>query len=197
MKIQIGEILMGQVGQKVILQNKTFRYLTPCLREYGLEFEKMYKSVFKIALGIGDMIIIDQDKKYEQHLFMLIDTRLYPKNFIIFLDWIRDQMFYEDDYVYGDIKKSPCHMIIIRIPEKYTESLTKFTQGKYSEMFSEADVDTLFYKYPDQVKVLKKDHNYKIRFVHKLNRLYNTSVSAKEYDGELELPPTKQEEFFE
>jgi hypothetical protein len=197
MKIQIGEILMGQVGQKMIIQNKTYRYLTPCLKAYGLEFEQMYKSVFKIALGIGDMIIIDQDKKYEQHLFILIDTRLYPKNFIMFLDWIREQVFYEDDYVYGDIKKSPCHMVIITIPEKYMESLTKFTQGKYSEMFSEADIETLFYKYPDQIKVFKKDHNYKITFVRKLNRLYNTSVSVKEYEGELELPPNKDEEFFE
>lgn len=197
MKIQIGKIIMGQVGQKLPIQNKTLKYLTPCLKEYGLKFEEMYKSVFKIALGIGDMIIIDQDKKYEQHLFMLIDTRLFPKQFISFLEWVREESFYEDDYVYGNIRVSPCHMIIIKIPPKYTESLTKFNEGKYSEMFSETDIDKLFYKYPDQVKVFKKDNNYKITFVNKLNNMYNSTLPAKEYEGELELPPIKQEEVFE
>lgn len=197
MQIQIGQVLMGKVGQKLPIQNKTLRYLTPCLKKYGLEFEQMYSSVFKIALGLGDMIMGDQDKKYEQHLFMLIDTRLFPKNFITFLNWIKDQVYYEDDYVYGDIKKSPCHMIIIRIPEEHTTSLIKFTEGKYSEMFNEKDVNELFNKYPDQTKVFKKDHNYKIKFVRNLNKLFETTVSAKEYDGELELPPKKEEEFFE
>lgn len=197
MKIQIGEIIMGKVGQKLPLHNKTLKYLTPCLKKYGIDFEQMYNSVFKIALGIGDIIIIDQEKKYEQHLFILLDTRLYPKNFIVFLDWIKEQEFYEDDYVYGDIKKSPCHMIVIKIPEEYTDSLDKFLEGKYSEMFSTQDIDELFYKHPDQVKVLKKDHNYKIRFVHTLNKLFVSTVIPDEYDGELDLPPNKQDEIFE
>lgn len=197
MKIQIGQIIMGKAGQKLPLQNKTLKYLTPCLREYGSTFEELYNKVFKIALGIGDMIIVDQDKRYEQHLFILLDSRLYPKQFLTFLDWIKEQYYYEDDYVYGDIKKSPCHMIIIKIPEKYTESLTKFTQGKYSEMFSDADIETLFYKYPEQVKVFKKDHNYKIEFVNKLNKLYGTELTTKDYDGELELPPSKKGDYFE
>lgn len=197
MQIQIGQIIMGKVGQDLPLKNKTLRYLTPCLKEYGLIFEQMYRSVFKIALGIGDMIIIDQDKKYEQHLFMLIDTRLYPKQFISFLDWIREQVFYEDDYVYGNIKISPCHMIIVKIPEKYMESYDKFNQGKYSEMYPDANIDELFKKFPDSIKVLKKDRNYRIEFVATLNKLYNTSLRPSEYKGELELPPTKKGEFFE
>jgi hypothetical protein len=197
MKIQIGEILMGRAGQKLPIQNKTLRYLTPCLKKYGTEFEMMYKSVFKIALGIGDIIIVDQERKYEQHLFMLIDTRLYPKQFIKFLDWVREQPFYEEDYVYGDIKKSPCHMIIVKIPQEYIVSLTKFTEGKYSEMFSEEDINEFFLKYPDQVKVFKKDHNYKIKFVSKLNNLFESTLPVEEYDGELELPPKKEEEYFE
>jgi|SRR5688572_25815267 len=197
MKIQIGEILMGRVGQKLPIQNKTLRYLTPCLKKYGTTFEEMYASVFKIALGIGDMILVDQEKKYEQHLFMLIDTRLYPKQFTEFLFWIREQVFYEDDYVHGDIKKSPCHMIVIHIPEEFKQSYNKFIEGKYSEMFSDKDVTELFYKYPEQTKVFKKDHNYRIRFVKELNKLYGTTIPAKEYDGELELPPDKKDEIFE
>lgn len=197
MQIQIGQIIMGKVGQDLPLKNKTLRYLTPCLKEYGLRFEQMYMSVFKIALGIGDMIIVDQDKKYEQHLFMLIDTRLYPKQFIAFLDWIREQAFYEDDYVYGNIKISPCHMIIVKIPEKYMESYDKFNQGKYSEMYPNANIDDLFKKFPNSIKVLKKDRNYRIEFVATLNKLYNTNLRPSEYKGELELPPTKKEEFFE
>lgn len=197
MQIQIGEILMGKAGQKLPIQNKTLKYLTPCLIKYGNDFRQMYSSVFKIALGIGDMLIMDQEKKYEQHLFILIDTRLYPKQFVAFLNWVRDQFFYEDDYVYGNIRATSCHMVVIRIPEEYTQSISKFIEGKYSEMFSSQDIEELFQKYPDTAKVFKKDHNYRIKFVKKLNRMYGTTVTTEEYSGEVELPPTKKEEFFE
>jgi hypothetical protein len=197
MKIQIGEILLGKAGQKLPICNKTLRYLTPCLKKYGVEFEKMYSSVFKIGIGIGDMIILDQERVYEQHLFILLDTRLYPKNFIAFLNWIKEQTFYEDDYVYGDIDKSPCHMIVIKIPDEYKTSFTKFTEGKYSEMFTNKDIEELFHKYPEQTKVFTKDHNYKVKFVGELNRLFGTTVRVKEYNGELDLPPKKEDQFFE
>ena len=197
MKIQLSEIIMGKVNQILPIRNRTFTYLTPCLIKYGNDFVQRYNLVFKVAIGLGDMMIIDEDRKYEQHLFILIDTRIKSKNFVTFLDWIREEHYYQDDYVYGDIKKSPLHMIVVKIPEEYTQSFEKFTSGKYSEMYTIEDIDTLFSKYPEAKLVLTKDRTYKVRFVRRLNRLYNTEVKPDEYIGELDLPLNKEEEYFE
>lgn len=197
MKIQLSEIIMGKVNQTLPIKNKTLKYLTPCLRKYGDEFARHYNLVFKVAIGLGDMMIIDEEKRYEQHLFILIDTRIKPKNFVTFLDWIREEYYYQDDYVYDDIKKSPLHMVIVKIPEEYTQSFEKFTSGKYSEMYAIEDIDTLFSKHPEAKLVLTKDQSYKVRFVRRLNRLYSTTLKPEDYSGELDLPPTKEEEYFE
>jgi len=61
-KIQLGSVIM----------NKTAKFIKPVLRTYGQDFIKKMGAVFKLAYGIGDMYI---QKKYEQHLFILIDTK--------------------------------------------------------------------------------------------------------------------------
>jgi hypothetical protein len=197
MKIQIGEVLMGKVDHGIPVNNRTWKYLTPCLKSYGHEFEQRYNSVFKLALGLGDLVFMDNEHRYEKHLFILLDSRIWPKNFVSFLNWIRGQECYQDDYVYGDIKKSPCHMVVIKIPDQYTPSFEKFLQGKYSEMFTLADIDSFFGKHPETKKVLTKDNLYRIKFVRNLNKLFGTTLRTIDYEGELDLPPNQKEEYFE
>lgn len=196
MKIQIGEVLMNTAKVTYPIKNKTLLYLIPCLKRYGEEFKQMYTGPFKLALGIGDMIVAGQ---YERHLFILIDTRIKTKLFIAFLNWVREQEYYQEDYVYGDIKKSPCHMVIVKIPDEFTESFEKFTLGKYSEMYTLNQIDELFSNHPETKKVLVKDRLYAIKFVRRLNKEYNTNMSTDEYleGGELDRPPITQEEYFE
>lgn len=197
MKIQIGEVYMDKVtSQKIIYPNKTKKYLLPCLKEYGSEFEKKINSVFKVAVGLGDIVISNRGMAHERHIFILIDSTVAIKFFIDFLDWIKDQVMYEDDYVFGDIQKSNFHMVILKFPEKFWGLFTPFKKGEYSTMFSSDTVKQLFNNHPKVAKVLIRDRNYRIVFTKKLNKIYGLTLNPHEYDGELDGPPRDEEEYF-
>lgn len=197
MKVQIGEVCMDAVTeQKITYPNKTRKYLLPCLKEYGESFTNKINNVFKVAVGIGDIITDNCGFTHEKHLFILLDSNISPGFFNDFIDWIRDEPMYEDDYVYGNIQKSSYHMVVLRIPEKYYESMDKFKEGKYSEMYDQDTIQAFFDKYPEVQKVFIRDHNYRIEFTKKLNRRFNTTIKPEEWEGELDLPPTDKTEKF-
>lgn len=197
MKVQIGEVYMDKVtNQKTIYPNKTRKYLLPCLREYGDTFIQKLNNVFKVAVGIGDMIVDNCGLKHEKHIFILLDSSIASKFFIEFLDWIREQPMYEDDYVHDNIQKSTYHMVILKFPEKFYDSFETFKVGEYSKMFTKETIDTFFQKYPDVQKVLIKDNNYKIIFTKKVNKIFGTTVQPDEWNGELDFPPTNKTEKF-
>lgn len=189
MKIQIGKIFL----------NKTTKYLTPCLAEYGLDFKNKLDAVTKLAIGIGDMVLVDKNVLLEKHIFILVDTKANPTSFINFLNYIKSQSYYEDDYVFDDVSKGRKHMIVISIPDKYTRTIHKFKENKYSEMYSEEEVEKLFANKPIK-KVFIKDHNYKVEFVKEINSTYNMTgkhkLKVEEWDGELDFPIDLKEEIF-
>lgn len=200
MKTQVGKICMEAVSQQILPHsNKTKKYLLPCLTEYGEEFTNKLNGVFKVAVGIGDMIISNRGIKHEKHMFILLDTSIARNFFIPFLDWIRDQEMYEDDYVYGNILISKLHMVIVKLPEKYYDTFETFKLGAYSKMYKKEDIDKLFKNKRSYRKVLIKDHNYKIEFIGELNRTFDLTgihqILPEEYDGEYDLPPDKEEIF--
>lgn len=199
MKIQIGDVFMDKENGRVTHPNKTNRYLIPCLLEYGKLFKVRYSNVFKVAVGIGDVVVDNRGLKYERHLFILLDSLIATKNFLSFIEWIREQPMYADDYVYDNITKSNFHMVVLKIPEKFYPSLDAFKEGKYSQMYNEEAIKNFFEKFPDTQKILIKDHNYKIVFIGRLNKLFGTTLAGddiKEYDGELDLPPNPEKELF-
>lgn len=69
MRIQLG----------TIYYNKTKKYLLPCLKSYGEDFENKINNLFKLAIGIGDFALIDMGVKLEGHIFILVDTNLSRK----------------------------------------------------------------------------------------------------------------------
>ena len=92
MIIQIGQVYMNKVTDRAEpYPNKTRKYLLPCLRDYGDTFIKYINNVFKVAVGIGDMIV-DRfgTAKFERHVFILIDSSKTPKHFLPFLEFIWD-----------------------------------------------------------------------------------------------------------
>lgn len=196
MKTQVGEIFMQAVEKQILPRyNKTRKYLLPCLMDYGKEFTDKLNGVYKVAAGIGDIIISNKGIKHEKHIFILLDTTIARNFFITFLDWIREQPQYEDDYVYGNILNSKFHMVIIKLPEKYYGTFETFKLGKYSEMYSKKEIDVLFKNSKTYKKVITKDYNYKIEFVKELNELFDSTITPEEYDGEYDLPPDKKEIF--
>lgn len=205
--MQVGEARMVEIKDnrdriKYPLPNKTVKYLAPVLGEYGKEFADKFNNVFKVAIGIGDIVVENAGFKHEKHLFILVRSKIGAeiKFYNNFIDWIRKQDIYQDDYTFGDIQRSSLHMIVIKFPEKYYESFETFKIGAYSKMFDKKTIDKFFQQHSKATKVFVKDHKYKLLFVGRLNKLYNVTtendILAKDYDGELDTPPTTKSEKF-
>lgn len=196
MKIQVGEIYMSEVTQqKTIYTNKTRKYLLPCLKEYGANFIVKLENVFKIAVGIGDIVVSNRGIKHEKHIFILLESTIAPNHFIEFLEWIKQEPMYEDDYVFNNIQKSTSHMIVLKIPEKFYDSFETFKLGDYSKMYTRSDIDLFFKSKPEIKQVLIKDHNYKIKFIGKLNKVWGTTIKPSEWEGELDTKIDHEEIF--
>ena len=190
-----------QVGQ--IILNRTKKYLAPCIRTYGPEFENCINSMIKVGMGIGDIITVKSGVHFEKHLFILVDTTsvLQPFKFNsrIFsrqMKWLREQPMYEDDYVFDDVQAGNLHMVVVKFPEKYYKAYETFKASQFSKMFTMEDVHRFFGKKPEIQRVLVKDHSYKIEFVKSLNDMFDTRVRPEEFEGELDFPIRKEEETF-
>lgn len=202
--MQVGEVRMIEIKDnrnkiKYPLPNKTVKYLTPVLKEYGREFADKFNNVFKVAIGIGDIVVENAGYKHEKHLFILIRTKIGAemKFFTQFLEWVKNQSdVYQDDYTFGNIQKSSLHMIVIKFPEKYYKSFETFKIGGYSKMFDKEALNKFFNSFPRTKRVLIKNHEYKFYFIQKLNRLHDTTIKGEEYDGELDTIPTIKSEKF-
>jgi hypothetical protein len=184
-KIQVGEIFM----------NKTKRFLAPCLNEYGETFIGHINSVFKVAIGIGDMLLIQKKLSYEQHIFILIDTATAKEHFKKFIKWFRNQDMHEDDYAYDDIRTGRYHMVVIKLPESCYKPAQLLRQSQFSKMFTVEQINKYF-KNRDERLILIKDSNYRITYAHKLNDLFEATVKPEDIEGELEFPLRKEDEIF-
>lgn len=200
-KIQIGKIFM----------NRTRKYLLPLIKKYGDEFTFHINQLSKVAVGIGDMVVKKCGFQHEKHLFILVDSRYKPFRFVSTLNWIREHQSYEDDYVFGNIQSSRFHMIVIRIPDSYLESMEHFRDGRYSKMYSSDDVRQLFSTdgktgfdrtlYETIIKVLVHDHNYMVEFAEQVKLEFqfsdhDYSVHDIDPESEFDLPMSKFEEIF-
>jgi len=186
MLIQIGNIYM----------NDTWKFLIPVLKEYGDEFVWKFNSVWKVAVGIGDMILVKSNIRYEQHLFVLLDSKSGKKHFIDFMKWIKDQEMFEDDYAYDNINSGRFHMVVIKMPPSGYKSIENFRHSQFSKMFTVDEVNKYFKDNPDVKKVIVKDKKYRLEYVDKLNHLFDTKIQPDEFEGELSLPIRKSKEIF-
>lgn len=201
MKIQIGKIQI----------NKTKTYLLPCVKAYGDEFMIKINSLYKLGVGIGDVILQDSNINYEKHLFILVDTKKYVQDnktttrdvdefFTNTLKWFKNQTYYEDDYVYDNIVKGHLHMIVIKFPDMYLNSLTEFKNGRFSKMFSsKEELEKLFSNNKETIAVLSGER--KEEFIKKINEKFFEEGEGLEIEDvnnplEVDFPPDKKEEFF-
>jgi hypothetical protein len=187
MKIQIGAIQM----------NKTKRFLYPCLKQYGIEYERKFNSIFKVAIGVGDIVFKEtKNYNYEQHLFVLIDIAVCKPAFKEFIEWIREHQSYEEDYAFDDINKGRLHMVVIKLPEQYYKAIHMFRKSQFSKMYNMKQINDFFDNNLDTKKILVKHHSYKIEYTKKLNEKYGTTIQPNEIQGEFEEPINPEEELF-
>lgn len=185
-----------QVGTIEINKNKTWKYLLPCLKAYGQDFVDRINTVFKVAVGIGDMLLIKSGVRYEQHIFILVDMEKFPAFSKKFINWLRDQPMYEDDYAFDHIHEGKLQMLVIKLPEECYKPAEQFKRSHFSKMYTLSQIEKFFNKKPEIQKILIKDHNYRIEYAQELNQLFDTSIEPEELEGELEFPIRKSAEFF-
>jgi len=180
MKIQAGKFY----------DNRTKKYLLPCISDHGKEFFSMISKVFPLAVGINDKII---NKVLDNHIFILVSTesRYFPN----VLKWIREQPFYEVDYPFDDVVTGFQHMIVLKLPNIYSESYRKFKEGKYSKMYTDEQMKKLFAN--KDISIFTRSENALKQFVDTVNEMYDVSIQYETWEGEVDFPPRNEEEEFD
>lgn len=184
MKIEFGKAL----------DNKTWKFLIPCLRGYGEVFvSKFNNQIFKLAYGIDDKIMqgakILEDKR---PIFIMIDKAVLPREFSNFMEWVEYQPYYITDYNADIVDNPRLHMLVLDAPEKYYKAYDKFTVGLYSEMYSKEQLNELFDdKESIQYKILSRDPKYSNTFLKKVEDEF--SVRMKGVDKEVFISTAEYE----
>lgn len=208
-----------QIEQGKLYENRTWLYLYPVLKNYGKELTDFLSSFFKVAIGIDDGNIKDLEGRF---IFILVDTKIetihesanttYRQHFSKFLDWVKEQSFYERDYLYNNTEGKEQHMIVLKIPEQFYITFDYFIKGEYSKMYKPEEIKTFF----GPVTIKNKDSQdiinnklHKVRgilnksveflnpFVTEVNKRFATKVESFYFkDAELDFPPFLDEEIF-
>ena len=199
-----------------LYQNRTWKYLVPCLKDYEADLIANLTSFFKLGVGIADFNFHTEE---ENCIYILIGTKTlvssdrtlqeYQERFSRFLDWLTHKYYFVADYPYDTNGK---HMIVIRIPLKHKEVLDKFLAGKYSEMYRNTDINTYFKLCVSSNKkveeernkiitetrnILTKDKKYIPIFVETIKKRYACDAYVEDFvDAELDFPPELSEEIF-
>ena len=207
-----------QIQSGKLYENRTWKYIYPCLKVYGGTLKTYLNSFFKLAVGLSDYNI---DINEDNCIYILIDTNIhspqqslqtYREYLSKFLDWVKFQPYYVTDYIFEGFDRGEKHMLVLRLPDTYKESYIKFKQGKYSEMYSSKDIDNLYPLIVNSNKnieikvnnnitniknVLTKNSNHLELFRKQINDEFGTNLSLNDLkDHELDLPPSQNEEIF-
>ena len=182
------EIVKGE-----LYENKTRRYLFPCLRVYGKEFvDRLNTDFFKQAIGIS--------KEDPMAINILVDTTFTRMKFVDTLYWLRSKDYFIKDYPYGQLSSGDLHMVSIRLPYEYKNSYDMFLEGKYSKMYTPEQLQEVFSEKKESerisLQVLTKDSKFLPKFVETINRDFNTTLLPSEFEGELDYPLDYKEESF-
>lgn len=191
------EVMQIETGK--LYKNKTWDYLIPCLKAYEPELLIKVNSLFKLAVGLFDMLLQGSEHDGKRYLFLLFDKQVRPELFYMFIDWLQLKDYYVLDYAWDDVVTGSKHMVVIKFPEKYASAYDKFLIGKYSEMFSTEDVHLLFPEENLRKQVLLKSPEAMPHLQQRVLKEFNTTIDKTdiiENGMELELPLLKHEELF-
>jgi hypothetical protein len=185
-----------EVGK--LYENKTLKYLVPALRIYGETFKAKVNLVYKIAFGISDSLLEGSYLEGQPNLFMLVDRTVYPNNFNNFTNWIKTHESYVTDYPYGSELDARFHMFVLAFPPHLGDAYSKFLDGRYSKMYTKDEIEFFFEGRESTKTVLTKRISAIPTLLEKISHEFGENLSYEEVKGfnEYDLPPKKEEEFF-
>ena len=179
------------------IENKTWRFLVPCLKDHGEEFEERFNSdVHKLAYGIEDKLFKNIELlKNKCPVFILCDRGILNEQFEGFLTWLKYQDYYISDYQY-DVRNLRYYMLVIDVPKNRYSIYNNFLLGKYSEMYSTNELKHYIDIYSDDYRIMSKDERYRGKFISKIEKEFGTDIKSDSsfYNCELEFPYKLKEE---
>lgn len=193
--------------------NRSFKYISPCMKLYGEEFTTKMRLLSGLAIAIQDYGF-NTEKKFKNELYYLIDVNgvfkydkyMYPEksrvDFMHVISWLRQQEFYVKDYPFDSGKHGHQHIICLKTP---IDIIDNFIQGKYSQMYSKDILERIVKKTITVDKqevinpvygVLSHDPEYIPFYLDQLNSDYNTSLKAEDikHHTEYDIPPLPKNE---
>ena len=183
-----------------IYENKTWKFLVPCLRYLGEGFVNRFKPVFKLAVGVYDTILDGTPFEGGRKIFLLIDTKIQPQSYKVFYSWIKEQDYYVLDYYRDALNAEPRQkMIVLEFPEAHKQVYDSFIKGSYSKMFKNTEADKI-YTSPSrkrELQIVKKQNNSFL--LESIKKEFNADLNIldfKEEIEEFELPLKGKEEIF-
>lgn len=188
-----------EIGQ--LYTNKTWRFLVPCLRDFGDAFVTKFNSTFKLACGIHDSLFDNTPVANGRNIFIMFDRWYDTTSFDKFLEYVKTQEYYVTDYCPDvNLVKSRKLILVLKFPENYNNAYDKFLEGKYSEMFTEQEAK-FFYEEKSTIefKIVMKNPDIMSDFIKQVNTEFNTELTSRDFIGginELEFPLKREEEIF-
>jgi hypothetical protein len=200
-----------------LYRNRTFTYVLPVIKEYGIDYIKNFTNINPVAYTVGDMshdknyidnnylyitVSINSSFKYNKKVF---EKEIYQK-FSLFRENLKNHNSYVTEYPQGNIQDN-IYTFVINIPKGYENLKSNFLNGYYSKMYTTEQLNKLIpKKISDKKKgievltiayqVLNKSDSYKYTFVSKVNNLFNTNLTINDLnDGrEYDLKPQLHQE---
>jgi len=185
-----------KIGQYYV--NKTWKYLLPCLKDYGITFESKYNSLFKFAAGIHDTALDGSDLENQKLIYVLIDKKYKPKITYNIMDYMDNQDFCIANYAFDDLEEGRKHMFIFEIPEKYHDAYDEFLKGRYSSMYTPDEIQRLFPSETSEARqVFDRTDEAIDRMIRNVKNSFGTTITKKDLVGaELDFPIEKVKEIF-
>lgn len=184
-----------EIGRHYI--NKTWKYLRPCLKQYGSVFEAKYGSVFNLAVGIHDCLLDGTEYENQHLIYLLFDRKNNVKAYQSFMNWIVNQHYYVLDYSFDDTLEGRKQMVVLKIPVFFEEAYEAFKKGAYSQMYSSEQIAYFFKDKEDIIDILNRTSKAKENFKKKIFTSFGTTISETDLIGaELDFPVEKKKEFF-
>ena len=182
-----------------LYENRTQKYLLPILITYGESFQVKLNSIFNLAFGIHDTFLDGTEYENQKLIYILCDKAYQKVKFDNFLNYVKHHEYFVMDYAFDDIEHGRKHMIVIKFPEDFYSAYNKFLEGKYSEMYNDAEIHFYIKPISPIIQVLRKTNLMKSVFIKKVKEKYNTDLSdidVMEENMEYDFPITKSEEIF-
>lgn len=199
-----------------IFINRSYKYLSPCMKLYGEEFITKMRLLCGLAIAIQDFgyNTTPESRIFENNIYYVIDTNgeyTFGKHinvekskidFFMVISWLRQQDFYVRDYPLDSGKSGSQHIIVLKLP---LDLIGKFINGDYANLYDKHTLDLIVPKTVKVIRteelnpvyaVLSKDDSYLPTYLKQLNDEYNTRLTVDDikHHTQFDIPPLPKNE---